>query len=88
MQVSTAIAIYFLVWWITLFAVLPFGVRSQHEGEGFAEGTDPGAPMMARIGMKLIWTTVVASLIFAAMFVVYRYRLIDLGAVLELGRPR
>ncbi len=88
MQVSTAVAIYFLIWWITLFAVLPFGVRSQHEGDDFAEGTDPGAPVMARIGIKLIWTTIVASAIFAVLFVVYRYRLVDFGAILELGRPR
>ena len=40
--VSTAIAIYFLIWWIVLFAVLPWGVRAQ--GEEGAPGTDPGAP--------------------------------------------
>ena len=41
MAVSTAIAIYFLIWWIVLFAVLPWGVRAQ--GEGGAPGTDPGS---------------------------------------------
>lgn len=40
--ISTALAVYFVIWWITLFLTLPFGVRSQHEdGEG-ADGTDPG----------------------------------------------
>ena len=39
---STAIAIYFLIWWIVLFAVLPWGVRAQ--GEDSPPGTDPGAP--------------------------------------------
>ncbi len=64
--VSTAIAIYFVLWWITLFLTLPFGVRSQHEdGEG-APGTDPGAPVMARMGRKLIWTTIISAVIFAA----------------------
>ena len=80
MQVTTAIAIYFLIWWITLFAVLPFGIRSQHEGEEIAEGTDPGAPIMARIGMKLVWTTVVASIVFAMLAAIYHYKLVDLGA--------
>ena len=42
MAISTAIAIYFLIWWIVLFAVLPWGVRAQ--GEEGAPGTDPGAP--------------------------------------------
>ena len=29
MALSTAIAIYFLIWWLTLFAVLPWGVAAQ-----------------------------------------------------------
>jgi predicted secreted protein len=34
-SISTAFAIYFVLWWVVLFAVLPFGVRSQAEdGEG------------------------------------------------------
>jgi predicted secreted protein len=80
MQITTAIAIYFLIWWITLFAVLPFGIRSQHEGEEFAEGTDPGAPIMARVGMKLVWTTIVASIVFAMLTAIYHYKLVDIGA--------
>jgi predicted secreted protein len=64
-SLSTAFAIYFVIWWITLFLTLPFGVRSQHEdGEG-APGTDPGAPILARMGRKLIWTTVISAVIFA-----------------------
>ena len=62
--ISTALAIYFVIWWVTLFLTLPFGVRSQHEeGEG-VPGTDPGAPIMARMGHKLIWTTVISAIIF------------------------
>jgi predicted secreted protein len=62
--ISTAIAIYFVLWWVVLFLTLPFGVRSQHEdGEG-APGTDPGAPIRARMGPKLIWTTVISAVIF------------------------
>ena len=80
MQTTTAIAIYFLIWWISLFVVLPFGIRSQHEGEDYAQGTDPGAPIMARIGMKLVWTTIVASIVFAILAAIYKYKLIDIGA--------
>jgi len=31
MKVGTFIAIYFIIWWVVLFAVLPWGVRSQEE---------------------------------------------------------
>jgi predicted secreted protein len=87
MQVSTVIAIYFLIWWVTLFAVLPFDVKSQHEDGTFEEGTDPGAPVMARIGSKLIWTTIIATAIFGALYLVYTLRLIDFDAFMRWMRP-
>jgi predicted secreted protein len=70
-NISTAFAIYFVLWWLVLFLTLPFGVRSQHEdGEG-APGTDPGAPILARMGRKLIWTTAISAVIFAISISAY-----------------
>ena len=76
-NISTMFAIYFVLWWVVLFVTLPFGVRSQHEdGEGASQvipGTDPGAPVMARMGRKLIWTTIISAVIFAiAMWAYYQ----------------
>jgi len=89
MRWTTAVAIYFLIWWVTLFAVLPFGIRSQHEGDGYAEGTDPGAPMLARIGRKLIWTTVAATAIFGALYVIYVNKLVSLDDLMfGFGPPK
>ena len=34
-------AISVVVWWITIFAVLPIGVRSQDEGAERPPGSDP-----------------------------------------------
>jgi predicted secreted protein len=68
---STGFAIFFVIWWVVLFLTLPFGVRSQHEdGEG-APGTDPGAPIATLMGRKLIWTTVISAVIFAAAWFAY-----------------
>jgi predicted secreted protein len=78
MSLTTGLAIYFVVWWIVLFAVLPWGIRSQLESGEVAPGTDPGAPAVPRLRSKLIWTTVVATITFAVMDVVYTYRLITL----------
>ena len=89
MSLPTAIAIYFIIWWTVLFAVLPWGVRSQQESGTVAPGTDPGAPAIPRLARKLVWTTIVASLVFALWDAVYSYRLIaldDLAAM--LGMPR
>ena len=45
-----------------MFAVLPWGVRAQ--GEESAPGTDPGAPRVPHLKAKLVWTTVLASVVF------------------------
>lgn len=64
-SISTAFAIYFVLWWVVLFAVLPFGVRSQIENGEEISGTDPGAPSVPRMAWKLLWTTVISAAIFA-----------------------
>jgi predicted secreted protein len=70
-SISTAFAIYFVLWWIVLFVTLPFGVRSQHEDGGGTPGTDPGAPIATLMGRKLIWTTVISAVIFAIAMLAY-----------------
>jgi len=63
-SLSTALAIYFVLWWVVLFTTLPFGIRSQHEDGESVAGTDPGAPVLARMGRKLLWTTLISGVIF------------------------
>ena len=62
-----AVAIYFTLWWTLLFAVLPFGVRSQHEGDEVTPGTEPGAPQRPHLMKKALWTTVATTVVFAAL---------------------
>jgi len=71
-SISTALAIYFVLWWVTLFLTLPFGVRSQHEDGGGTPGTDPGAPIASQMGRKLIWTTLISAVIFGVGMLAYR----------------
>jgi predicted secreted protein len=84
----TAIAVYFIVWWVVLFAVLPWGVRSQEESGAVEPGTDPGAPVIPAIWRKLIWTTVASTVIFAVCVMLFRYRILTLdGLAALLGMP-
>ena len=78
MSVTTAIAIYFIIWWVVLFAVLPWGVRSQMESGEVAPGTDPGAPAVHGLLAKLGWTTLVAGAVFGLCYLVYVNRWVNL----------
>ena len=65
---TTSLAIYFIFWWLVFFAVLPWGIRSQEEQGDIAPGTDPGAPAIHGLKVKVVWTTVVATIAFAAFY--------------------
>ena len=84
MSLSTSIAIYFLIWWVVLFAGLPWGGRSQEEHGTISRGSDPGAPAIPRLKRKLVWTTIVAAVVFAIWYVVFTYRLIALDDLARL----
>jgi len=84
MSLATSIAIYFIIWWVVLFAVLPWGVRSQQEHGTVIPGSDPGAPAIPGLKRKLVWTTIVAAAVFAVWQVVYAYRLIALDDLAAL----
>jgi len=87
MPVGTALAIYFLIWWVTLFAVLPWGVRNQEEAGEVTPGTDPGAPSSHRLWSKLLWTTVVATIVFGILYFVYTRGLIPYDFLMKISGP-
>jgi predicted secreted protein len=82
--ISTAFAIYFVMWWIVLFLTLPFGIRSQHEDGAGSPGTDPGAPVTTGMGRKLIWTTVISAVLFAVSMLAYNAGLLDVERLSRL----
>lgn len=67
------VAIYVVVWWITIFAVLPIGVRSQDEVGEIAPGSDPGAPAAPRLVFKAVITTVISAVILALIYMFHGY---------------
>ena len=74
MGIGSALAIYLLIWTVTLFAVLPFGVRtSDEEGGDKVRGQADSAPVRPLLLKKLLWNSVVAAAIFAALYANYRF---------------
>jgi predicted secreted protein len=87
MSVATVIAIYFIIWWVVLFAILPWGVHSQYESGDVAPGTDPGAPAGHLVWRKLLWTTVTAAVVFGIVTAVYKADLIPLEFLKRISSP-
>lgn len=57
MSWATIIAVYFLFWWLSLFVVLPIGVRRDDQ---VIEGNDRGAPARPLLKQKFLGTTCLA----------------------------
>jgi predicted secreted protein len=69
MSLTSALAIYFIIWWMVLFAVLPWGADSAHErGEEVEAGMAPSAPLNPHLKRKFAVTTVIALVVFAVVY--------------------
>jgi predicted secreted protein len=71
MDIVGYIAVYVVIWWVVLFAVLPFGVRSQHETGEVVQGTEPGAPVRPRLLRKFLITGLIAALVWGVVVVLW-----------------
>ena len=69
MGIGSVIAVYFVVWWVVLFAVLPFGVRTQDETGDVTLGTTSSAPARPLLVRKAIATTIVAAVVVGGMWI-------------------
>jgi predicted secreted protein len=62
----TMLAIYIVVWWVVLFAILPLGTSSEtHEPP--TDGRQWGAPEAPNLKKKFITTTWVALIVWAGV---------------------
>lgn len=68
-------AIYFVMWWLVLFAILPFGVKTQDDDENVTLGTVSSAPRGPHMLRAVIWTTIVTSIVMG----IYGWLTIGLG---------
>ena len=62
------VAIYGMIWFVTLFTVLPFGVVTQDEAGDVEPGSPGSAPAIVRIGRKLLITTFISSVLFIIVY--------------------
>ena len=58
----TGVVVYVLIWWIVLFAVLPIGTHPVEEPDATTGWR--GAPARPRLLMKVIVTTLVATVVW------------------------
>jgi len=78
---TLGLATYFIVWWTTLFAVLPIGLRTQDEAGEVVPGTPESAPAKLRIIRIFAINTVVSLVVFGGILLLIKSQLLSLGAL-------
>lgn len=67
--IALAVAVFVTIWFTVLFAILPLKIQSQAESGTIVRGTDPGAPIEPRLGLKAIITTIVSVVVFCILVI-------------------
>jgi predicted secreted protein len=78
-------AVFFIIWWLLLFATLPFGLRTQDEDGDVTLGTTASAPRGPHMARAILRTTVVTIVIFAIYLVATRYFGLSLDQIPRIG---
>ncbi|MEX2643317.1 MAG: DUF1467 family protein [Acetobacterales bacterium] len=74
MQWFTGVLVYFIIWWVVLFVVLPWGAHPPEQPE---EGHAASAPEKPRLLLKFGVTTLIAALLWLGYYLVMRSGLVD-----------
>ena len=72
MKLVSAAAVFFIIWWLVLFATLPFGMRTQDEDDDVTPGTVSSAPTGPHMRRTIVRTTIIALAVFGVFYVLTR----------------
>jgi predicted secreted protein len=81
MSLTLSLALYFIIWWTVLFAVLPIGVRSQYENGEVVPGSEGAAPHKPMLAKKALLTTVVAAIVFGFVHLAVAEKMVSLDSI-------
>lgn len=67
MSLVSGSLVFFLIWWVALFCVLPIGVRPDVTGASTPGGWR-GAPVRTRVGVIILGTTLLAAILWCGVW--------------------
>jgi len=67
MTIATSIVLYAVVWFMTLFVILPLRLQSQDEAGDVVPGTPSSAPANPQIKKRMLIVTIVTTLVWAVI---------------------
>ena len=81
MTISAAFVLFAVIWFLTLFIILPLKIKTQNEQGTIAQGTPPSAPTNPNVKTKMLLTTVIATLIWLPVCSIIIFEIITISDV-------
>ncbi|MBN8996942.1 MAG: DUF1467 family protein [Rhizobiales bacterium] len=78
------IAVYFVIWWVMLFTVLPFITRTQAEEGHVVPGTMPSAPARPFLLKAVIGTTIVSGFVLLGFWLLFDVYGVSIASLADL----
>lgn len=72
MRWTSVLAVFLLIWWLVIFAVMPFGIRTHREmGEKLIPGQAHSAPGNFHPFRIVFWTTALSTVLMVLYYLNY-----------------
>ncbi|MEM9582829.1 MAG: DUF1467 family protein [Pseudomonadota bacterium] len=81
MALTSMGVVFAVIWFMTLFVVLPLGAKSQGDAGKVAVGTPASAPSNPQMRRKFRITTFVALIITVPVILIINYQLITIDMI-------
>jgi predicted secreted protein len=88
MTISAAIVLFAVIWFMTLFIVLPIKLKSQQDAGDIVEGTHASAPSDPQLKKRAIWVSIIAVIIWAPVVYAISTGLLSLETISYGGISR
>ena len=70
MNPVSAVVLYLVIWVISLFVILPQRLTTQGEDGNVVAGTPASSPARPMMRKKVIWTTVLATVVYVPIILI------------------
>ncbi len=88
MTISAAFVLYAVIWFLTLFVILPLNLKTQNDIGTVSNGTPPSAPVNPHIKNKMFWTTVITTILWGPVCSIIIFEVITISDLNFYGKLR
>ena len=81
MSITGSLVVFICIWWIIFFAMLPIDVNREKKNK--VEGEDPGSPENPKILKKIVYCTLITSVIFILIYILVKNEYLNLRDLIK-----